>query len=215
MKLLDAYRSTFGSAYELVVTTIGNRLKVKPTGRPAKSTTSVIDKLQRETIRLSQMQDIAGCRIVVRNIVDQNRLLAKVKKMFPSCAVADRRQRPSHGYRAIHVIVHVGDRPIEIQIRSKLPHVWAEVSERLSDSVGVALKYGRGPKHLQDELLNAAEVVAELEEVEARSAEISKKIGRDNPRIRRVAANLRTARKMTVRDLERISKLSDTIEVNE
>ena len=160
------------------------------------------------------MQDIAGCRVVARNIVAQNRLLAKVKKLFPNCTVADRRQRPSHGYRAAHVIVHVADRPIEIQVRSKLQHVWAEVSERLSDSVGVALKYGRGPKHLQDELLDAAKWVADLEEIEAKSIEVSKK-SRDDPRMRRLAADLRTVRKATVRDLQRISRLSDTIERNE
>src|SRR3989442_7348402 len=73
LRMLDAYRRAFGDAYEFVVATIRDRLRVKPTGRPAKSTTSVIEKLQRETVRLSQMQDIAGCRVVARNIVEQNR----------------------------------------------------------------------------------------------------------------------------------------------
>ncbi|OLC76990.1 MAG: hypothetical protein AUH72_18160 [Acidobacteria bacterium 13_1_40CM_4_65_8] len=142
------YRRTFGKVYELVVTAIHQRLKVKPTGRPAKSTTSVIEKLQRETIRLSQMQDIAGCRLVVRNVVEQNGLLTRLKSMFPECTVVDRRQRPSHSYRAVHVIVQIDDTPLEIQVRSKLQHVWAEVSEKLSDVVP-GLKYGRGPDEIQ------------------------------------------------------------------
>jgi ppGpp synthetase/RelA/SpoT-type nucleotidyltranferase len=215
LRMLDAYRRAFGDAYEFVVATIRDRLRVKPTGRPAKSTTSVIEKLQRETVRLSQMQDIAGCRVVARNIVEQNRLLARVKKLFPNCTFADRRQRPSHGYRAVHVIVHVADRPIEIQVRSKLQHVWAEVSERLSDSVGIALKYGRGPKRLQDELLGAADIVAKLEEQEVSYAKVSKTLGRGNPQVRRNAATLRRARTRTVKHLEEISKLSDTIELSE
>jgi len=104
LTVLDAYRGTFAAAYAFVVTALRRRLRVKATGRPAKSTTSVIDKLQRETIRLSQMQDIAGCRIVVRNIVTQNKLLARIQALFPGCTTVDRREHPSHPYRAVHVI---------------------------------------------------------------------------------------------------------------
>ncbi|HMF51839.1 MAG TPA: hypothetical protein VK603_24495, partial [Candidatus Saccharimonadales bacterium] len=57
---LDEFRTSFGPAYETVVQRI-RELKLEPTGRPAKSTTSVVDKLRRETIRLTQIQDIAGC----------------------------------------------------------------------------------------------------------------------------------------------------------
>jgi putative GTP pyrophosphokinase len=59
LRMLDSYRSSFGTAYEVVILTIQRRLGLNPTGRPAKSTASVIGKLQRETIRLSQMQDIS------------------------------------------------------------------------------------------------------------------------------------------------------------
>jgi putative GTP pyrophosphokinase len=82
LKMLDAYRRTFGDAYEIVVRTIRERLRLEPTGRPAKSTTSVIEKLQRETIRLSQMQDIAGCRVIVRDVIVQNRVVSKLGKLF-------------------------------------------------------------------------------------------------------------------------------------
>lgn len=101
LRMLDDYRGTFGDAYELVVSTIRTQLSVKPTGRPSKSTASVIGKLQRETIRLSQMQDVSGCRIVAPSVVDQDRLLARMRAVFPNCTIVDRRHRPSHGYRAI------------------------------------------------------------------------------------------------------------------
>ncbi|GAC1306974.1 MAG: hypothetical protein NVSMB21_10350 [Vulcanimicrobiaceae bacterium] len=39
--------------------------------RTAKSTSSIVAKLQRESTRLSQIQDIAGCRIVVPTIAAQ------------------------------------------------------------------------------------------------------------------------------------------------
>jgi putative GTP pyrophosphokinase len=69
---LDAYRRTFGAAYEVVVRRLRMELQLAPTGRPAKTTASIIDKLRRETIRLSQMQDIAGCRVVVEDATQQD-----------------------------------------------------------------------------------------------------------------------------------------------
>lgn len=68
LRLLDDYRRSFAEAYEAVVRTI-RQLGEFPTGRLAKSTYSIVGKLRRESLRLSQMQDIAGCRLVVANVV--------------------------------------------------------------------------------------------------------------------------------------------------
>lgn len=46
LRLLDSYRLSFGNAYEYVVGQIRDQLKLEPTGRPAKSTKSIIEKLQ-------------------------------------------------------------------------------------------------------------------------------------------------------------------------
>jgi putative GTP pyrophosphokinase len=67
LRFLDEYRRTFGSAYDHVVGTIQRITGIPISGRPAKSTTSIIEKLNREPLRLSQMQDIAGCRAVVND----------------------------------------------------------------------------------------------------------------------------------------------------
>jgi ppGpp synthetase/RelA/SpoT-type nucleotidyltranferase len=56
--------------------TIRDQLGLEPTGRPAKSTTSITEKLHRESIRLTQIQDIAGCRIVISDIAEQERVVA-------------------------------------------------------------------------------------------------------------------------------------------
>ena len=69
LRLLDAYRRSFGEAYEAVVQIIRQHGEL-PTGRLAKSTLSIVEKLRRESIRLSQMQDIAGCRVVVVDVVE-------------------------------------------------------------------------------------------------------------------------------------------------
>ena len=63
LRLLDNYRRSFTDAYEDVVARIRDQLGLEPTGRPAKSKTSIIEKLRRERTRLSRMQDIAGCRV--------------------------------------------------------------------------------------------------------------------------------------------------------
>lgn len=69
LELLNAYRSSFVSAYGAVVEILRNALKLEPSGRPAKSTSSIADKLRREGLRLRQMQDIAGCRVIVGDVV--------------------------------------------------------------------------------------------------------------------------------------------------
>jgi ppGpp synthetase/RelA/SpoT-type nucleotidyltranferase len=122
--LLDDYRQSFGAAYEIVVRTIQERLKLETTGRPTKSTGSVIEKLRRESIRLTQVQDIAGCRIVVADITEQDRVVGLLRTEFPAASVIDRRAKPSYGYRAVHVIAPVSGKLVEIQLRSSLQHLW-------------------------------------------------------------------------------------------
>lgn len=56
LRLLDLYRRSFTDAYEIVVGTIRKELGLEPTGRPAKSTTSISEKLRRESIRLTQFK---------------------------------------------------------------------------------------------------------------------------------------------------------------
>jgi hypothetical protein len=41
LRLLDQYRRSFADAYEMVVGLIRDKLRLEPTGRPAKSTTSI------------------------------------------------------------------------------------------------------------------------------------------------------------------------------
>lgn len=126
---------------------------LEPTGRPAKSTSSIIDKLRRESIRLTQMQDIAGCRLVAPDLIAQELIAHRLGHLFEKSSVVDRRLRPSHGYRAVHVIASVRGRPVEVQLRTELQHMWAELSEKLSDVFDPSIKYGGGPPDLRVWLL--------------------------------------------------------------
>jgi putative GTP pyrophosphokinase len=166
LRMLDEYRLSFGEPFARVIKSISERLELEPTGRPAKTTQSIVEKLQRESIRLTQVQDIAGCRLVVGGAVDQDRVLASILEIFPDAHVTDRRTNPSHGYRAVHVVVEISDRTIEIQVRTDLQHLWAEFSEKLSDVVDSTIKYGGGDPGWRDILGQASAFVYEVEQLE-------------------------------------------------
>jgi len=164
---LDAYRRSFADAYEEVIAAIRDATQLEPTGRPAKSTTSIVEKLRRETIRLSQMQDIAGCRLVVPNLVAQDQVVERLKSALPNAVVVDRRKEPSFGYRAVHIIATARNKLIEIQVRTELQHLWAQLSEKLSDVLDRALKYGGGDSNAQNMLCALSIVFASHEERES------------------------------------------------
>jgi putative GTP pyrophosphokinase len=162
LRLLDEYRRTFQNAYDTVVRRLRDRGEF-PTGRPAKSTISIIEKLRRESLRLSQMQDVAGCRVVVRNVLEQDNLVAELRDEFHRTAIMDRRLSPSFGYRAVHIIAEESGKPIEIQVRTLLQHLWAEASEKSSDVLDPSIKYGGGPEQWRMFLTKSSESVAAFE----------------------------------------------------
>ena len=159
---LDGYRRGFRPAYDAVVERIRTELDLEASGRPAKSTSAIVDKLRRGTMRLTQMQDIAGCRIVVPDVPAQGQLIAKLDDMF-DVTIVDRRAKPSHGYRAVHVVVNSHGLPVEIQLRTDLQHVWAELSEKLADAFGIDTKYGGGPTSIRRTLDDFSNLIADFE----------------------------------------------------
>lgn len=121
----------------------GDRLH--PTSR-LKTIGTIVDKLKRESVRLSQMDDIAGTRVVFDGgLADQDGITRVIRRAFPVHDVKDRRERPSHGYRAVHVVVVHRDLRVEIQIRTVLQDVWAQLMEKLADSWGRRIRYGEPP----------------------------------------------------------------------
>lgn len=144
LRRLNEYRHSFAQAYEIVIGTIQKHLLWRPTGRLAKTTKSITEKLRREKIRLTQIQDIAGCRLIVPHITAQEEVVQSLSSLFEESTLVDRRKGTSHGYRAVHIIVKSLNKRVEIQVRTELQHLWAEFSEKLSDTVDPAIKYGGG-----------------------------------------------------------------------
>ncbi len=166
LRLLDEYRLSFGDAYDAIIRTIREKLHLEPTGRATKTPSSIAEKLRRESIRLSQIQDIAGCRIIVPDVFTQDHITAILRDTFPETRVMDRRKNPSHGYRAVHVIVMSQGVSVEIQVRTALQDLWAELSEVLSDVVDSSIKYGGGDPEDQQWLLLLSDSIAGWEELE-------------------------------------------------
>jgi len=81
----------------------------------------------------------------------QDELVGQLVSLFPNEArapkVIDRRASPTYGYRAVHVIVFPDAVPVEIQVRTRLQHEWADMFEKLADRAGRGIRYGAPPDH--------------------------------------------------------------------
>lgn len=120
---------------------------------------SIIKKLNRYTIRLTQIQDIAGCRAIMPNVklakklYEENYIKSDLKHELIS--TSDYILKPKKdGYRGIHLVYkYNSDKAgkqdyngllVEIQIRSKIQHIWATAVETASFFIGQALKLDEG-----------------------------------------------------------------------
>lgn len=187
LRLLDEYRRSFAGAYDEVMGVLRDAFALNPTGRAAKSTPAIIGKLRRESARLSQIQDIAGCRVVVADVPAQNATGRDLTNAFESVSVVDRRERSSHGYRAVHLLVGAQSKTVEIQVRTALQQLWAESSEKLSDLFGIEVKYGGGPDDIRTLLGSLSDVFATGERLNSRFAVLRQTIGQLS-----VASDVRT-----------------------
>lgn len=169
--MLDDYRKSFRPAYEQAAATIRNGLAVDATGREAKTVSAITQKLRRQSIRLTQIQDIAGLRIVVADQRTQQTIVGMLMALFGGASVDDRRSSPSHGYRAIHAIVQIDGKPVEVQVRTQDQHLWAELSERISDAIDPAVKYGGGPDEVRALLGSLSSTLARIEGMELKADE--------------------------------------------
>jgi hypothetical protein len=88
---------------------------------------------------------------------DQDEVVGQVASHFSTWTgraskVVDRRRVPTHGYRAVHVIVFPEGIPVEIQVRTELQNHWAQLVEGLGDRWGRAIRYG-GPPEFPDRIV--------------------------------------------------------------
>ncbi|MBU0460865.1 MAG: RelA/SpoT domain-containing protein [Nanoarchaeota archaeon] len=125
---------------------------------------SIIKKIDRKyngkkaTMKLTQMQDIAGCRVVMSDVLLAKKLYQeyyiksdlKHKKVNEKDYIAHPKK---DGYRSIHLIykyysdkgkVDYNGLLVEVQIRSKLQHIWATAVETVDFFTRQAIKSNQG-----------------------------------------------------------------------
>jgi hypothetical protein len=124
-------------------------MNVRVTGR-TKTTLTLRDKLRRTpAVKLPYVRDIAGVRVVAEmRLQDQDRLAEALCQEFDCTETAkrvDRRADPIAGYRALHVVLTVDGTPVEVQLRTELQALWADLYERQADLWGRQVRYGGGP----------------------------------------------------------------------
>lgn len=162
---INNWRACHSYPLQIIKMTLFRRAKTVDTSaliaQRLKRLPSIALKLEHNpAMKLSQMQDIGGCRAVLSTISDVRKLVSLYEK---SKAKNPRHGRPIQhdrdnyieapkpdGYRSYHLIfkyqsgyvdkrVFDGQR-IEIQIRSKLQHAWATAVETVQTFTGQALK---------------------------------------------------------------------------
>ncbi|MEA4908558.1 MAG: RelA/SpoT domain-containing protein [Anaerolineaceae bacterium] len=129
---------------------VAQRLKRMPT---------IIDKLQRyPAMQLTTMQDIGGIRAILNSIADVDQLVNEYRdgSRFLHELVDERdyisSPRDEDGYRSCHLVYkyrnplhpqYDGLR-VELQIRTRLQHIWATAVETMGTFLGQALKSRQG-----------------------------------------------------------------------
>jgi len=155
--ILQGWLSEFNKQYY-----IAQRLKRRP---------QILRKMRRFSVRLTQLQDIGGNRIIVDSNDDVEALSRflreKIRKTIDIKLTreTDYRMlgRDDTGYRALHMIIENAAVKIELQLRSRAQHHWAEAIERTSVIYGQHLKEKEGDPRVIDYFKILSFIFFELE----------------------------------------------------
>lgn len=125
-----------------------------------KQIVSVIAKLRRMRTRLSSLEDIGGCRVIVPTVNDLERVRNECATMSVT-RVRDYQLERVSGYRAVHLTVRgANGRPVEVQLRTAAQQAWSAMVERWN-AIVPGLKYGEGDAAIQ-EFLNRVSVIGAI-----------------------------------------------------
>lgn len=163
---LEDYRNSFNGVLLSLSNQLANKIKelLKKfvlVGR-LKRVYSIIRKLQRKNnygMDLNRMSDLAGIRIIVEKILDQNLVLDIINKNFDVEKVYDYRN-DAKLYRCIHVILKKENQLVEIQIRTLAQQTWADESEAFGEQV----KYGKLNEEIENYLCILRDLTKKIDE---------------------------------------------------
>jgi putative GTP pyrophosphokinase len=164
--VVSDYRSAH--SYPLTKVTMGLRSMVSTevgyivVSQRLKRMPRLIRKLRRMVgTKLARLEDIGGCRAVLGNGQELQRVHRRLKKRWAGQIVRERdciAEPKDIGYRAIHLVVLRDERRIEVQLRTTSQQAWADAVERADARLGMTLKDGEGPADMVEFFSAAGEV---------------------------------------------------------
>ena len=119
---------------------------------------TVAAKLQRRPdLTLSQVTDLAGCRIIVSDRAEQQAVVTRLLATYDVQQVDDKSDSPKFGYRAVHFDIRYRGQLMEIQVQTRNQHLWQMVSE-LAAGYDISIKYGGGLQEVNNALQDLSEL---------------------------------------------------------
>jgi hypothetical protein len=184
--LAENWRSSHGlplNAFQSVLRGRANRVEQHViVAQRLKRFASVMNKLVREpTMKLSQMQDLGGCRAILTSVQSVYSLYDMYRgdvSLVPSTLKCyDYIKEPKDdGYRGIHIAGRYHprvksrepwqDQRIEIQLRTQLQHAFATAVETVTTFTKQPLKFGAGPTEWRRFFSLMGSALAEVEGTE-------------------------------------------------
>lgn len=167
--VINTFRASLGAKLREIDPTalVAQRLKRMP---------SIIRKLERfPNMQLARMQDIGGLRAVVDTMKELRRLEESYRRsrfLHELVAFRDYVEEPKDsGYRSVHLVYRYKNkrRPdydgllIELQLRTKIQHIWATAVETIGTFLDHALKASEGPDEWLDFFSMTSAALAHLE----------------------------------------------------
>lgn len=160
-EIISNWRSGHALPLNAMVMDLRNKVKrVKPGAavvQRLKRVRSIFSKLHIErSMRLSQMQDIGGCRTVVDSLAEVYKLrdlYLRSRSHHELIGENNYIKNPKRsGYRCIHLVYRFNSENrkqfngllIEVQLRTEIQHAWATAVETVGAFLGQALKASEG-----------------------------------------------------------------------
>lgn len=168
--ILNAWQATLRGRCKNKDIIFAQRLKRRKT---------IFDKLKREpNMALAKMHDIAGCRLIFRDVESLNKYRASLHKArfkherikFQEDPYNYIKKPTSRGYRGIHDVYKFSSRSeegeywnglqVEIQYRTSHQHAWATAVEVAGSLTGNHTKFDRGGADYKRFFILASEIIA-------------------------------------------------------
>ena len=171
--IYDEWRAEFDAPLREVVEAVRRLAPNAPVTHRLKRFETIVGKLRRMNSRLSGIEDIAGCRVVLPTVREQREVLERIRAELEVVHERDYQSRPrDSGYRALHVVVRAQGRPVEVQVRTMLEDRWANASEALAESIDPDIKNGGGPLEVREMLVEISHIYAEMDSLIERTTSI-------------------------------------------